>query len=214
MGTRFPLEADEGNTWRVSLPVAGPNGTLNSVPAWIAKGEAARGDLPYTRRTILEQAFKLLDRPYGWGGTYGEQDCSRFLAEIFATVGIVLPRNSAAQGASGLDLGTFARQDPVSVKAAAVASADPATSLLRLDGHIMLLLGTVGDKPYVIHDIWAYTQMDGTKEVVRVINGVTVSTLSLSEGSQRGSLLERLLNLRGIRPLQGEGSLPAPGGIR
>jgi len=198
MGARLPVEADEGSLWRVTLPVAGTDGSLAFASAWIAKDEAVRGALPYTRRTIVEQAFKLLDRPYGWGDTYGEQDCSRFMAEVFGSVGIVLPRNSAAQGVSGIDLGTFVRKDPVSAKASAVASADPGTTLVRLDGHIMLLLGWIEGRPYVIHDLWAYTQTEGNSEFVRVINGVTVSTLDLSQGSKRGSLLERLLNLRQV----------------
>jgi len=201
MGARLPVEADEGELWRVTLPTAGPEGTLVPVSAWIAKADAARGSLPYTRRTVLEQAFKLLDRPYGWGDSYGEQDCSRFIAEVFSTVGIVLPRNSAAQGASGVALAAFQRSDPAAAKAAAVASADPATTLLRLDGHIMLYLGSLEGVPYAIHETWAYTQMDQGRPVIRVMNGVVVSTLELSAGSPRGSLLERIRSIRELQPL-------------
>ncbi len=39
----------------------------------------------------------MLNQPYGWGDMYGEQDCSRFLQMVFATVGISLPRDSKDQ---------------------------------------------------------------------------------------------------------------------
>ncbi len=39
----------------------------------------------------------MLNQPYGWGDMYGEQDCSRFLQMVFATVGIMLPRDSKDQ---------------------------------------------------------------------------------------------------------------------
>lgn len=201
MGARLPLEADEGDLWRVSVPVADPEGRLTQASAWIPKSDAVAGNLVYTRRAVLDQAFKLLDRPYGWGDSFGEQDCSRFVASVFSTFGIFLPRNSAAQGVSGVSLASFARTDPVEAKSFAVATSDPATTTLRLDGHIMLFLGTFEGRPYVIHSLWAYTQVEGKREVVRVINATAVSTLSLSEGSKRGSLLERIRSVRTLQPL-------------
>ena len=55
------------------------------------------GFLPYTARNIYKQALVMLNQPYGWGDMYGEQDCSRFLQMVFATVGIMLPRDSKDQ---------------------------------------------------------------------------------------------------------------------
>lgn len=201
MGARLPVEADEGDLWRVSVPAADEQGRLTPVSAWIPKSDAVAGTLVYTRRAVLEQAFKLLDRPYGWGDSFGEQDCSRFIASVFSPFGIFLPRNSAAQGVSGVSLASFARTDPAEAKAQAVAASDPATTLFRLDGHIMLSLGTYEGRPYVIHSLWAYTQVEGGKEYVRVINATAVSTLALSEGSKRGSLLERIRSVRTLQPL-------------
>jgi cell wall-associated NlpC family hydrolase len=46
------------------------------------------------------QAFKMLGEPYAWGGSrmgiFG-RDCSRFTRDIYATTGLILPRNGSQQ---------------------------------------------------------------------------------------------------------------------
>jgi len=46
---------------------------------------------------------------YGWGGVYGQRDCSSTLMDLYAPFGIALPRNSSQQGKVGLviDLSTL-----------------------------------------------------------------------------------------------------------
>ena len=72
--------------------------------------QVSRGYLPYTPRTVIFQAFKLLHSPYGWGDMYGEQDCSRFIQLVFSTVGIQFPRNSLQQAKVGRLIADFARE--------------------------------------------------------------------------------------------------------
>ena len=71
-------------------------------------------------------------------------------------------------------------------------------TILYFRGHVMLFLGLVNNTPYVIHDIWGYSEKIGTPEDVRVINRIAVSDLSLGEGSKKGSLLKRLRIVRTI----------------
>ena len=131
--------------------------------------------------------------PYGWGGTFGEQDCSQFLCEIFSTVGIILPRNSSGQARIGMQLSGFTSKTSDQAKTEILrASAIPGATLLRLPGHIMLYLGTVQGKQYIIHETWAYKEKRGFSEITRLINRVVVSTLELGKESAKGTHLHRL----------------------
>lgn len=200
MGVKLPLYKRTGSgIVQVILPFRETDGTLSRKTAYIRKEGINKGYLPYTARTILQQAFDLLNEPYGWGGMYGEQDCSRFIQEVFATVGIYLPRNSSKQAQVGLLVGEYSGDTPEEIKLKALAGeAIGGITLLKLRGHIMLFLGTVNGCHYAIHDIWAYRDKAWWSDIVRVVNRVAVTDLSLGKGSKKGSLLERLYIIRVI----------------
>jgi len=200
MGTRLPVtgEAGEGIV-RVILPARQEDGALIFRDGFVAPEDVHKGFLAYTPRNVMTQAFKLLNAPYGWGGMHGEQDCSRFLQEVFATVGIELPRNSGAQINAGKSLARFEAKTPSEQKREVINNkAVGGITLLGMRGHIMLYLGEINGKPYVIHSTWAYRQRQGAEEIKYVIGKVTVSDLSLGQGSQKGSLLERVRGVTSI----------------
>ena len=116
-----------------------------------------------------------------WGDMYGEQDCSRFLQMVFATVGVILPRDSKDQAQVSSSVVDFDGKSDDAAKIAAIARAPAANTLLTMKGHIMLYLGTVNGKPYVIHDT-----------TVSAMDRVIISDLSLGQGTPKGSLLKRL----------------------
>lgn len=216
MGTRFVLKNADIRVVEVLIPEQSTDGPTTFRSGFIAREDVAIGYLPFTPRTILRQAFKMLGSPYGWGDAQGRQDCSRFIQMVFATVGLDLPRNSGEQGKAGESLGEFTDTLPTPVKdekdAKALSSATSVVSekttllstravggltLLRLKGHIMLYLGMVNDRYFAIHATWAYREaVKGSEDRARVINRVVVSDLSLGEGSKKGSLLERILSVR------------------
>lgn len=201
MGARFPKEKkqDAQGGVAVKVPSARNDGRFVLKTAYIEKSDISDGYLPYTARTIYKQAFKLLNQPYGWGGMYGEQDCSRFLQEIFATVGIDLPRDSKDQAKVGLALAAF---DPITPSEADAQKKEffnksvGGISILTLKGHIMLYLGMLENRPYAIHAVWAYREPLGEEDQVHVINRVVVSDLDLGDGSKKGSLFKRLTGVR------------------
>jgi hypothetical protein len=199
MGAKLPLTATGGpDVYAVTLPTADDSGKNQFQIAYVKKEQASMGYLPYTSRTVIEQAFKMLNAPYGWGGMYGEQDCSRFLQEVFATVGIDLPRNSQDQARVGQSLAAFEEKESLSRKVDVLQKAPAGSTILPMKGHIMLYLGTVGGRPYAIHAVWGYREPSAEGDVVRVINRVAVTDLYLGEGSQKGSLLQRLNAIRSI----------------
>ncbi len=197
MGARFPVKDYSESLTEIVLPVRDEKGGLRQVSGYMRSKDIHRGYLPYTPRAIIEQAFEMLNTPYGWGGANGEQDCSQFLQEIFATVGLDIPRNSSLQAKAGILLCAFADEDDRSVRLQKVlAKCRPGLSLMYMQGHIMLYLGQVDGVPYAIHDTWAYRQRIGQKDTPILINRVTVSGLDLGQGSTKGSLLNRLKSIR------------------
>jgi len=111
------------------------------------------GYLPYTPESILRQAFKFLNSPYGWGGSFGEQDCSKFIQEIFATVGLNLPRNSTAQSRVGEYISVDGLKRDVKLDRI-VELGEVGSTLLHLKGHIMLYIGVNKGEPFVIQTVW------------------------------------------------------------
>jgi hypothetical protein len=193
MGARLPLMRFDGDFAEVTVPQRQGDGSAELVPGFIAAEQIHEGYLPYTPRQVLSQAFKMLDQPYGWGGMYQAQDCSRFLQEVFATVGIELPRDSKNQIQTGtrlIEWGDSARGEEKALVLTDFALGG--ATLLGMKGHILLYLGIIEDQVYAIHSVWAYRKPVGGAEKTYVLNRVVVSDLSLGEGSRRGSLLDRL----------------------
>lgn len=178
---------------RVALPSRDENGEMAETTAWVDVRDVSNGFLAYTPRTVYQQAFKLLHAPYGWGGSFGERDCSQFLCEVFSTVGIILPRNSAKQAKVGRAVEGFSVDAPEPAKKDLLENgAIPGATFLRFPGHIMLYLGTVRGEPYAIHATWSYRERRGRSDITRLVNRVAVSTLILGEGSDVGSHASRL----------------------
>jgi hypothetical protein len=198
MGARFPLRIGAGSgVVEILIPSRSKDGSCRFISAFIRKTDVHKGYLSYTPRNVILQAFKLLNAPYGWGGMYGEQDCSRFIQEVFAPMGIMLPRNSTLQSKVGTPVAFFSGEDSKQDKIAILSDRILCgVSTLWMEGHIMLFLGVVDGCPYAIHEIWGYSQPYWRGNRIRVVNRTVVTNLRLGQGSSRGSLLKRLKTIR------------------
>ena len=192
MGVRLPLSGVDAGRVTINVPVMDADGNLAVKEAYMNAEDVNTGYLPFTARNIYKQALMMLNQPYGWGDMYGEQDCSRFLQMVFATVGISLPRDSKDQAQVSNAIVDFDEKSDDATKIAAIARSPAANTLLTMKGHIMLYLGTVNGKPYVMHDTTGYKKQVDQKEVDYSIDRVIISDLSLGEGTEKGSLLRRL----------------------
>lgn len=201
MGTACPLIKKEKDYYVVALPERGTHGQLAIKPGYIHRlADVSETYLPYTNRNLLQQAFKLMHQPYSWGGKSEFRDCSQYLKDVYATFGLTLPRNSSVQARVGGKQYTFSRYQRLDIKREHLAQLDR-PALLQFPGHIMLYLGTIAEHDYAIHDIWAYRVYRAPKEDDKVVIGkVVVSDLSLGQGSNRGSLLERLTTINPVQP--------------
>ncbi|PID38033.1 MAG: hypothetical protein CSA65_08930 [Proteobacteria bacterium] len=156
----------------------------------------ARADQPLTRAALVERAFRLLHTPYGWGGTGGKRDCSRLLMDLFASFGVLLPRNSKQQSKSGSERIDVTKLSDAAKAKAIERAARRGLVLLFLPGHIMLYLGRDGDHLYALHQFSGYlTPCPGGGETMQRVNHTTVTALELGRGSSRRAFIERITKL-------------------
>ena len=201
MGAKFNFnETANPQVFEITIPLRTEGGKLLAQKAYIRKQDANIGYLLYTARNTIEQAFKLLNSPYGWGGMAGEQDCSSYIQEIFTTVGITLPRNSSAQAKIGVPLGSFKAASETEEKLKIIKQeAIPGATILQMKGHIVLYIGIHKNTLYIIHETHGYGQRINSENISWIVNRVIVSDLTLGEGSKKGSLASRIINIRMIK---------------
>lgn len=196
-GARFPLdpeaeaEADPDAGLAVRLPAAEGEGFVRArLPAGLHAGEAP---LPFSRRNVLTQAFSQLDQPYGWGGRGGHRDCSRYLKDLFAQFGVLLPRSSGAQAKLGRRSEDVSELGEQAKRAAIRAANEEGIVLLYMPGHIMLYLGEDGGHDYAISALSEYLEpCTGGDDSIHKLDRVGVTTLELGRGSERRAFIERI----------------------
>lgn len=197
MGTTFVLQGEDKNYWIVKFPEKDKDGQLQWIGAYIKKkADIHIGYLAYTKRNVINQAFKILGEGYGWGGRNGLRDCSSFIKDVFATMGIILPRHSSHQAASGQVLLSLDKAAPPEDIKMALDSAVPGITLLGLNGHIMLYLGNINGSYYSLHQFFGYHDKDG----FRTVNKAVVTNLELGKGSKMGPIKNRIRSVNVVMP--------------
>ena len=198
MGTLLPLAEETREAYIVWLPHRTVEGSVVLEKGFVDRNsEVSKGYLPFTQRNIIRQAFKLLASRYGWGGTYNGRDCSAFTQDIFLTVGVDMPRGSKEQSFVGTQLGWFDYKGETEAKLAALQSAVPGITILRMPHHMMLYLGQENGQFYAIHCTWA-ERYSMTSDAKNRINQVVVSDLTLNGRSHLGSLFDRIISINEI----------------
>ena len=207
MGVRVPLADVPANApvngqhpytgWVVDLPVHGYEDFLDFQPAIIPRIADTSADyLPLTRANLIRQAFKFLGERYGWGHSYDARDCSGFVSEVYRSMGVQLPRNTSDQSVSP----AFARVhfDEGSTRAERMAAIDDLDvgDLIYIPGHVMMVVGRIGDVPYVIHDTngGSYLGADGELHSMR-LNGVSLTPLTPLRFGKDHDYIDRITNI-------------------
>ena len=198
-GTALPLTESD------AVLVASPEG----IQSMSRPSDAISTERPLTRRGVLQEAFRLLGAPYGWGGQAGGRDCSRFTLDVFSAFGLPIPRYSARQARAGsfsVDVSDMAPEEKLQ---ALDQAASAGIVLIHFPGHIMLYLGrTEEGRPMAIHAFSEYLRpcapvappRSGEEGFLRPstlmrVDRVAVSGLTLGARSERGSFLERATRL-------------------
>ena len=195
MGTLLPLVRKNPDAYVVEMPIRSADSVARLKNYYVRRGNDVHEGFPaFTQRNIIRQAFKLLGARYGWGGMYNGRDCSGFTHDVFLSMGVDLPRDSAQQALSGTQLGHYKPFENTEEKIAALREATPGITLLKMPLHMMLYLGEIDGRFYVIHSTWA-ERVSMTSDEKNRINQVIVSDLSLNGNSYLGSLFDRTISI-------------------
>ena len=194
MGSRIPTEGKN-----LLLPQRDANGNLKIVKSYAIYGDALHaGYLPYTTNNLIKQAFKFLGNPYGWGGLQDSVDCSSFVADVYRTVGVELPRNADEQEeaytGNAMNLSAYDGNEKLKT-----LNNLPTGSALFMPNHVMLYLGSIKDRPYIIHALGSYGAKSASGEYVRVpVMKVVVSDVFLMNRSGK-TFLDKFTTAQSFR---------------
>jgi len=165
----------------VLLPARDADGRAVLRTGTLAADQIVDAPLAATPRHLAWLLKALIGRPYGWGNTNFDNDCSAETQAIFAAFGVWLPRHSSTQMSAGdtIDLSTAtpaARLDYLAKHGA------PMRTLIYIGGHVMLYLGNavVNGKtvPLVYQDVWGLRPADNSRRAV--IGGSVILPLLLT----------------------------------
>jgi hypothetical protein len=196
MGTVIPLVEKNEQGYVIEMPIRS-NGKAILKNFYVHRDSDVHIGFPlFTQRNVINQAFKLLGARYGWGGMYNGRDCSGFTHDVFLSVGVDLPRDSDQQALVGTQLGHFEIGEDAEKKVGAIKVATPGIALFKMSLHMMLYLGEVDGRFFIIHSTWAERiGQDPIEDEKKRINQVVVSDMSLNGNSYLGSLFDRTISI-------------------
>jgi hypothetical protein len=207
MGNRFPIATKapkKQGTTTIYYPTINELGQLVTAIAYIDNSEISVGYVPYTSRNLLNIAFNMLHTPYGWGGMFGEQDCSGFILNMFRVFGIMLPRNSAEQAAMGDNIWNNTMVQALSPRQASIFFGIPGATVVQFPGHIMLYVGHVNGEAYAIHSKWSYREFHSSAKdtyTLKMPARVLLSRINFEDDEMRSPTYSgHVANISVIRP--------------
>lgn len=205
IGQILPAVARSSDGYSILVPVRDPDGIAGMVEADVSDDAVSEWPLRPKPSVIAGLADQMMGQAYGWGGLYGNRDCSSTLLDIFAAVGVPLPRNSKVQAGAGekTDLTGLSNEEK---KELILGRGVPFATLLARPGHIMLYIGEEQGEPLIFHTAWGLkTEESGGREGRKIIGQTAVTSLAPGHGVKNlarpeGVLLHKLSSMTLIGP--------------
>jgi hypothetical protein len=187
-GLLIPLRASDGTARLARVPVP---------------EEVLPYPVPFTAEKVTAQARKFMGTLYGWGGLYGDRDCSMMIKDLMAPFGIMMQRNSRGQyygSGAFIELKDMNSREKIRIIR---EKGLPFRSLIGFRGHIGLYLGvTVKGQPVIMHNLWGLglaSKKDPRLSGRLVIGRTVITTLTPCAGQSvpvaPGYLTDRILTL-------------------
>ena len=169
MGVKINYVSEKDGFYILQFPIVSKNNLLDFKYIKIYKNGLNKGYLKYNKKNLLNQTYKYLNTKYSWGGKDFGIDCSGFVLNVFSTFGIKLPRNSIDQQKSTgkfLEISkNFTIQDRIKLlKSIKIGS------LIYFKGHIMIYIGFINQKPYIIHALASSLNINPLSVVITDLN--------------------------------------------
>lgn len=192
IGTVLPVTGSQ-----VLVPVRGADASASAAFASVEPGDVLPMPQPLTAQAVAAVGDRMMGESYGWGGMYGNRDCSAMMRDLFAPFGIWLPRNSAAQAKAG-DFHSLQNMSAEARTGAILRGAEPFRTLLWLTGHIGLYVGEFEGQPVFFHDIWGVRSRLRDGREGRIILGRAVIT-GVRPGRERSDVDPKNLLIERMR---------------
>lgn len=173
-------------TVQALVPVRGAGGMADTVSVTLSANDAMPWPLRMTPGNVAMVGNSMIGQPYGWGGMFGDRDCSSLTRELFTPFGIWLPRNSSGQARTGVvnmleGMTTSEKEEQILLHGV------PFLSLVGMRGHIMLYVGKYNGRPAIFHNAWGVRTIEGGDDDARFVIGRAVVT-SITPGNELKNL--------------------------
>ncbi|QOP41248.1 SH3 domain-containing C40 family peptidase [Sulfurimonas marina] len=198
VGMMLPLiDEDEKSYTVLSVAKSKENEPL-FLHSKISKEIAHKGILDFNSDNVAVIMNELQKGKYGWGGIYGQRDCSSTLRDLYTPFGLWLPRNSSVQSSIGdvkkLDLLSNEEKE-LFIKEKGI----PFETLVYKKGHIALYVGTYNDQAIIFQNVWGVKTKKDENEGRFLIAKPVFSTLevgkNLKEFDPDASMLSKLQSI-------------------
>lgn len=177
VGHIFPYLHETPEKMEILLAVAGrKSGCAAMKRGYVPRDSAAIKPLRLTSPNAIKIANELIGEPYGWGGLYGNRDCSSMTRDFFAVFGIWLPRHSEDQVRETGRYIDLTGISPEQKERTILEKGIPYLTLLWRKGHVMLYIGAQNNQAIIFHNIWGIKTRDLRGQQGRKVIGQAVIT--------------------------------------
>ncbi|MFA6472456.1 MAG: SH3 domain-containing protein, partial [Candidatus Latescibacterota bacterium] len=183
LGEKAKLVKKTSAGYQIVIPARRGDASLEFITGWVKPDAKVNvGYQAYTQRNLLNTAFSLLYRPYGWADQDNERDCCGMQRSVLRTFGILTGRWTTMELHSSDHVFAFDTKNTTKdVKYKYLATCQPAITFVGHPGHVNMYIGTVDGNYFVIHQSgYLYTDDKGVR---RVVNRVNVNDTELEGGS-------------------------------
>ncbi len=178
LGYIFPLVRNTAEKRELLVAVADENNKAVIKSGFINRTEAAAKPLRFNSLNAVKIANELIGEPYGWGGLYGNRDCSALTRDFFAVFGLWLPRHSQDQVKEVGSYINLAGLNPEEKEKTILTRGIPYLTIIWRRGHIMLYIGEQEGRALVFHNIWGIRIRDlQGKQGRKIIGQAVITTL-------------------------------------
>jgi hypothetical protein len=195
LGMLLPLIGEDKDSFTVLSVTKDAKNKAYYRESKLSKKVASKKPLQFNAANINKIIQLLSLNKYGWGGMYGERDCSATVRDFYAPFGLWLPRNSSKQSLAGntIYLDGLSNQEKINL---IKKKAEPFKTLLYKRGHIAIYVGLYKNKPIIFQNVWGVKTDTNGKKGRFIIGKPIFSSLevgkNLSNFDKNSSMLQKL----------------------
>ncbi len=201
LGMVLPLIDEDDETYTVLSVSKSKENTPLYLRSKISKNIAHKGIIRFNTKNVVQLIEELKKGKYGWGGIYGQRDCSSTLRDFYTPFGFWLPRNSSVQSSVGdvLMLEQFSNEQKIEQIR---EKATPFKTFVYKKGHIALYVGNYNNQPIIFQNVWGVkTKKDGVEGrflIARPIFSTLEVGKNLKEFDPDASMLSQMKSINTI----------------